>query len=149
MVRIYVAEKQEAAEKYYNNIMNTGYLTGTVQWSDETPFNGFAVLRLVPPRNVGGELWDALYQNTTKIPTRTVIPIVDGEFDSDIKLIYNTDISPQNNKYIIYYYSSNGVLVGEPDDITDAFLVDAASVTPPIYINETADSAISLPTDTV
>lgn len=129
--------------------MRTSYLTGTVKWTDETPFNGYAVIRLVPPRNVAGDFWATLFAEGIQIPTRTVVPITNGAFNTNIKLIYNADISPQNNKYTIYYYSGGGVLVGEPSDITDAFTVSAESTAPPIYINETADSAIALPSDTV
>lgn len=125
--------------------MRTSRLEGKVSWADETPVTGFALVALVPPKNIYGNVWASLFSGRVEIPIWTKIQIKEGQFDDQIELFYNSDISPPNTKYVIYYYDGGGGLLGSPNGAEDAFIVNSEKTTPPIYINEASEAGTEIP----
>jgi hypothetical protein len=113
-----------------------GKLTGTITWSDGSNFNGFAVIGLVFPTS-SGAAWPELSLEPNsfrqRIPQWSVIPIVDGAFNSSVGLFYNENIDPPNTKYAIYYYDSSNKVVGSPSAPADFFIISAPTTTPTMY----------------
>ena len=124
-------------------------LSGTITWSDGSNFNGFAVIGLVFPTS-GGNNWPALTiePNSPKqeIPQWTAVPIVDGSFNNQIGLWYNTDIDPPNTKYAIWYLDAAYKYVGSPTNSSDFFQVTADPTAPPTYTLTVPIAGTTVPT---
>lgn len=108
-------------------------LSGTVQWDDGENFNGFIICLLVPPTKSGSD-WTAIYTGTDtdsprKVPTRFIIPIVDGEYNQSLGLFFNADLTPHNSQYAAYFYDSTGTQIAGP---TAVFSVTADPTTPTV-----------------
>lgn len=126
----------------------TAKLSGTIQWSDGSNFNGFGVVGLVFPTS-GGAAWPELSIEPNsprqRIPQWAVIPIVDGAFNNQVGLWFNADIDPPNTKYAIFYYDSSNKLVGQPSSSSDFFQVTADPVAPPTYTLTVPTAGTSVP----
>lgn len=89
---------------------STSLLTGTVNWSDGSRFDGYLHLGLVLPQNGDGQ-----WPTTTlagqlppqRLPIWTVVPISAGVFDANTKVFYNTSLDPPNSQYVAYWYDLN------------------------------------------
>ena len=122
-----------------------GKLTGTITWSDGSPFNGFAEICLVLPVTSANATWPKLsVQQSTplEVPIWTRVPINGGLFEPSTGLWFNADLTPVGTKYAIYYYDLNGVLLGSP---TGLFTISGELTTPPIYTLTVPQSGTAIP----
>lgn len=105
---------------------SVGHLSGgPFTWSDGTLFNGYAVINFAVPMN-GATAWPtvslAKQSPGINLPLSVRIPIVEGNPDMSVGVIYNSDITPPNTYYQAWLYEMNGVEVAGP---TDAFTVSS------------------------
>ena len=77
--------------------MRVAKLSGTVNWSDNTAFEGYAVVGLVlPPTHSYATISYPSRYNQQRIPQWCTVPISNGVFDNTVGLVYNADVSPRN-----------------------------------------------------
>lgn len=116
--------------------LRIGKLGGTINWSDGSPFNGYAVVGIVLP-TVAAVPWVAATLENSLIrqvlPLWAGIPIEAGVFNTAAGLLYNADINPPNTKYAIYYFDQSLQQVGTPSGAGDFFTIAAATTIPPTY----------------
>lgn len=103
-------------------------------WSDDTPFNGWLVIGIVPPRYVPtGEQWaNVAYGNQRvliEMPVFYVINITEGKADQNASVIYTSDLTPPNTEYVCWFQDINGVYLSMT--ASDRFVVTADTFTPP------------------
>lgn len=109
-------------------------LSGTIQWSDNTNFYGYAVFGIVlPPSHSYPVIATQNRFNSQRIPQWSIVPIQNGAYLDGSGLIYNADIIPRNTAYVVYYYDEAMVLVGAPSTTADYFYANAGTITPPVY----------------
>ncbi len=114
-------------------------LTGTVTWSDSTPFDGYLLLGLVLPRNGDGQWVTVVMEGvfpTTSLPIWNVVPISAGQFDPNTFVWLNTSLTPENTQYVAYWYDLNNRRIYPS-------LLGGPPVTP--FTITTAPYAISVP----
>jgi hypothetical protein len=118
-------------------------LSGTVNWSDGTPFNGWALLLLVPPDGYSqmflADIWPRV-----RLPLRLAVPITNGAFNQNCKVWYNADLEPPNSKWVIYWLDYTGTTIASPASMSDAFTVstETHNVTPPTLTAPTAEASL-------
>lgn len=89
---------------------NTAKLTGSVTWSDGSPFDGWLLLGLVLPENADGQWPTTVLNGATiqqRLPLWAKIPITAGAFDSQTSILYNTSVEPPASRYVAYWYDKN------------------------------------------
>lgn len=118
-------------------------LSGTVNWSDATPFNGFAVFLLVPPDGYS-KMFLADNYPAVRIPLRIIVPVVNGQFNQNCKIWYNADLEPPNSKWVIYWLDFTGATIASPASMSDSFTVSTSThtVTPPTLTAPTAEASL-------
>jgi len=109
-------------------------------WDNGANFNGYAWISVIPGDNeceyTTGQTGNSFPAET--LPQFSVIPIVEGRYNSSLGLFYNADISPPGSTYIARFYDTTQCcLIAGP---TDPFIVDSNPI----------DSipAVTLPTPT-
>lgn len=105
----------------------------SVAWSDATPFTGYYLFVLRDPSN-GVTPWAELSLNThaagIRLPFYCMIPIVQGQPNTTVGLLYNADITPPTTQYIAYLYDSGKRQIAGP---SAPFTVSTATFTPPSF----------------
>lgn len=89
-------------------------LTGTVEWSDGTPFDGRVMIGIALPTASGVDYATVKLENTfpgRPRPKWAIIPIKNGQFDQNLKVIFNADLQPPGCRYVAYFYDNNGYLI--------------------------------------
>lgn len=130
--------------------MRVAKLSGIVNWSDNTAFEGYAVVGIVlPPTHSYATIAYPSRYNQQRIPQWCTIPISNGVFDNTVGLVYNADVSPRNTAYVIYYYDENGVLIGAPQTTSDYFYATSGTATPPLYTLSPASLNLQIPAPSV
>lgn len=109
-----------------------------IQWSDGSPFNGFACIGIVRPTTNGlpsGVVPLTLRGKaavTTPLPAGfSLIPVIDGRLNSALGLYWNEDIEPPNTQYVLYYADSGKRIVAGPSSF---FTVSGQVVLPTLTI---------------
>lgn len=121
-------------------------------WNDvnTTPFNGFVLIALIPPKIGAGTPWAQLdYGNLSpsiELPLWQRIPIIDGQLNSSCGLFLNTDIVPPGSTYVAWYYDSTGTQVAGPTSQFTVTSVGSNSFTPPILTLTAPTTAGANPT---
>lgn len=112
--------------------LRKGVPTGTVSWSDGTPFDGVLWIGLKSLVNGSAVAWPtfSLGNRSSRrvIPIWSPIPIAEGAYGTNFGVWYNADITPHDSQYIAYYYDSNGVQIAGP---SSAFSVSSATFSVP------------------
>lgn len=111
---------------------------GPFTWSDGTLFNGYLVVNFGAPTQ-GGTAWPTVSLNhqspAIELPLSARIPIVDGQPDKSVGVIYNEDMTPPNTIYRAWLYEMNGVQVAGPSSTftvsSDPFTVTISTPTYP------------------
>lgn len=129
--------------------LRKGVPTGTITWSDGTPFDGVCWIGLKSLVNGSAVAWPtiSLGNRSTRrsVPVWAPIPVTEGAFGTDFGVYYNADLTPHNSQYIAYYYDSNGVQIAGPSTAfsvsTPTFTVPSLTLTvPSMGSNPTPDS---------
>jgi len=99
-----------------------------------TPFNGFALIELIPPTDGTTAYSFCDYYNlgpSITLPNWSQIPVVNGYLDASSGLFANSQMVPPNSKYRFYWYDATGRQISGP---SSNFTV------------ATTDSTVNLPT---
>lgn len=129
--------------------LRKGVPTGTVTWSDGTPFDGMLWIGLKSLVNGSAVAWPTISlgnrASKRSVPIWSPIPIAEGAYGTDFGVWYSADLTPHNSQYIAYYYDSNGVQIAGPSSAfsvsTPTFSVPALTLTvPSMGSNPTPDS---------
>lgn len=113
-------------------------VTGTVAWDDATPFNGYALVLCVLPTYTSSTaspsyatafMGDDFPQ--VRVPLKTRIPIINGEFADDAKLWFTADLTPPNTRYCTWYYDASGRLVNASPTALFQVTADPTTLTVP------------------
>lgn len=114
--------------------LRAGNATGSVSWSDGTPFDGYALVgfkHLVDGLTTVN--WPSISQGhqfvKRTVPEWAKLPIVNGQYDNQIGLYFNADLQPPNSQYVAFLYDVNGVRVLA--SATSPFTVSAGAFTIP------------------
>lgn len=119
----------------------TAKATGTVSWSDGTPFNGFALIGF--RELTSWTIFTLSHQGQRlRIPKWQKIAITDGAFEQKAELRYNADINPPGSQYVAFYYDSTKKAIG---GASAYFTVSAGTVAIP-QVTLTVPSAGGAPT---
>lgn len=109
-----------------------GKPSGTIAWSDGTPFDGVAAIGIKSMVDGLGATWPSTTLGNRSIrrtlPVFAPINIVEGSFDPYAGVIYNEDLTPPGTQYVAWYYDTTGKQVAGP---STAFTVTASSFTIP------------------
>lgn len=115
-------------------------LTGAVQWSDGSNFDGYLLLGLAIPTN-GEGVWPTVALGSAfprqRLPQWVLIPIKDGTFDATTKVFFNGDIEPRGCQYGAYWYDINGRKLAPAgaatafDITTDPYVISVPTLTVP------------------
>lgn len=118
-------------------------LAGTINWSDGSPFNGWAVFLLVPPDGYSRMFLADVFPKV-QIPLRIAVPVVNGVFNQNCRVWYNADLEPVNSKWVIYWLDFTGTTIASPATMSDAFSISTAThtVTPPTLTAPTTESVL-------
>ena len=118
----------------------------TVTWATPsgTLFDGWMLIGIVPPSVTGA---DAVATNAPyiaygnqialeKIPTFYVIPIVEGKFDQNCRVLFTSDLQPPRCRYVAWLYDRTWRMIDAPGApspplFPDAFEVTTDPFTPP------------------
>jgi len=105
-------------------------------WSDGSGFQGWLLCGLVCP---SGYPKMALYNyvGLVDIPIFTMIPIVDGVYNTTTEIFYTTDIEPPGATYVAWLCDKGYKQIGT---VSSPFTVTSATFTPP-NITATVPSA--------
>lgn len=118
----------------------------SVTWSDGTLFNGFLLLGLVFP--ISGSQWAEIdlggQTPGERLPQFLKVPIVNGQFDNSVGVLYNSSISPPNTKYVAWYYDQSSFPPRQICGPTALFTVNSGTLTPPLC-TLTAPTAGTIP----
>lgn len=106
----------------------------SITWSNGDLFNGFLLLGLVVP--IGGSTaWAELdlggQSPGERIPIFTRVPVVNGQFDNSVGVIYNSSIAPPNTKYACWYYDQSSNPPRKIAGPSSLFTVSSSTLTPP------------------
>lgn len=105
----------------------------TVTWSDGTPFNGFLLIGLVYPTS--GSEWAEVdlggQSPGERLPQFQRVPIVNGQYDNSVGVLYNSSISPPNTKYVAWFYDQSTFPPRQICGPTSFFTVTSSPLTPP------------------
>lgn len=88
-------------------------------WSNGSPFSGFALIGLVFPTFTSGadsygEIdYGSLYPSLG-LPRWQRVPILFGSINTSCGLFVNNDLTPPGSQYICYYYDSTGRQIAGP-----------------------------------
>lgn len=95
--------------------LNTANFSSALQfWSDNaTPFSGYLLLALSLPAGYTTAQMDPKFPRQ-RIPTRIKVPIVNGMYDQQTLVLYNSSITPPNTQYVAYWYDPNDTLISGP-----------------------------------
>ena len=112
--------------------------TADIAWSDGSKFNGYALVMIVLPElGTGNYPEAALAAEFPKIniPVRFQIPIRDGVYRVDTKLLFNTGIEPPATKYVAYFLDINDAVIAGPTSLftvtADPHTLDSSTLTIP------------------
>ena len=86
-------------------------------WTNDVPFNGFALIGLIPPILDSVTYTEGDYglsMPTDALPQFAIIPIINGYFNGSVGLYYNEDISPPNTTYNARFYDTTKRLIAGP-----------------------------------
>lgn len=112
--------------------LRTGVPTGTITWSDGTPFDGTVGIGLKHLVDGSSVDWPSISlgnsANRRPVPRWTTIAINEGAFDAAAAVFYNADLTPPNSQYVARYADANGKLVSP---LTSAFTVSSSTFTIP------------------
>jgi hypothetical protein len=115
--------------------LRTGVPTGTITWSDGTPFDGTVGIGLKHLIDGSSANWPSISlgnaANRRPVPRWTIIAINEGQFDPNASVWYNADLTPPNSQYVARYADANGKLVS---NLTSAFTVSTSTFTIPSVI---------------
>lgn len=92
--------------------------TGTVQWDDGEPFQGYMILGLERPLTPAGTgvpyMTIPSLSGYLRLPDWVRIHIRDGKFYSQDRVLFNDDMEPPGSKYVAYIYTPDNTKVWGP-----------------------------------
>jgi hypothetical protein len=97
-------------------------LTGTVNWSDGSPFNGYAWISSI-------SLGDTLVKQ--EVPPVFPIPIRNGQYADTARLFYTADMVPPNSRYAAYFSDLSRKRVDSGTPTLFTITSDPHTLTPP------------------
>ncbi len=112
-------------------------LTGSPVWDSGAPFDGWVRLALVLPTNSDGEWPSSVFSGQMgpqRLPIWIEVPIVQGVFNQQTKIWFNSSITPPNTKYVAYWYDRQNRRISP------------VGISPTPFTVSTASHAITLPT---
>jgi hypothetical protein len=108
-------------------------LTGTVNWSDGSPFNGYAWISINPP--IGSTTWPSISLGDTlvkqEVPPVFPIPIRNGQYADTARLFYTADMVPPNSRYAAYFSDLSRKRVDSGTPTLFTITSDPHTLTPP------------------
>lgn len=103
-------------------------LTGSVTWSDGSPFDGWVCIITNPPLTGTGVGWPSISLEgnhpRTRIPRETWVSITGGVYNQTTPVWFNGDLQPPGVRYAAYFYDLGKVLIAP---LSAAALFDIAS----------------------
>lgn len=118
----------------------------TVQWSDGTAFDGYALIGIKELIDGSSAVWPSISIGNTPVkrtlPKWIMLPIAEGSFLNTCAVPFNADLTPPQSNYVAWYYDVNDKQVAGP---TTAFTVTATTFTVPL-VTLTAPTVGSNPT---
>jgi len=115
-------------------------------WSDGTPFNGYALIELIPPTD-GSSPWTYLsYYNlspSVRLPIFQKVPITWGYLDASSGLFPTNQLVPSYSRYRYYMYDNSDHLIAGPSSNFSVLSTDAAVSLPSLTL--TAPALLSTP----
>jgi hypothetical protein len=118
-------------------------------WSDDSEFNGSAIIGLVIPTADGTaeNVWPRINYGGTDLlfslpKSFAKIPIQKGKLSSNLGLYYNADITPPNTQYVHYIIDSNNKVIAGPGALftvsSDPITLPTLTLTAPSTTNAVA-----------
>lgn len=103
-------------------------------WSDDSPFDGYLIVGIVPPRYIpDGTEWASVAYGDSKVlismPPFYVIKITEGYADQISSVIYTSDLDPPNTEYVCWFMDINKKYLSLT--ASDRFIVTSETFTPP------------------
>src|SRR5687767_13137280 len=101
----------------------------TINWSNDTPFNGYIVMVLAFPS--GYTHATLANQNPTqRIGDHIKVKITNGIPDGTVRVPYTTSLLPPGCKWTFWWYDATGTLIHTPTNTTTELLaVTTATIT--------------------
>lgn len=110
-----------------------------IAWASGEPFDGYLVLKLVPPDGRLNCVWE---DTGVRAASRYVVPVVAGVLDVNVKIPYTASLTPPGSQYRAFWYDKALIqiaaaagfitITADPTVITPATLTDpTAAVVPP------------------
>lgn len=96
----------------------TATLSGTVTWSNGSPFDGYVLIGTVLPSGYSYASLSGDYPEP-HLPLFTVVPISAGAFNQLARIYFNADLEPPNCRYGAYWYDTQNTLLSGPSAIFD------------------------------
>jgi hypothetical protein len=124
--------------------------TTTIQWSGGTLFDGYVLLIMALPSASGSD-WSKVCLKDSRprlrVPTRVMVPIRQGVYDTATYVWRTDSILPPLVKYSSFYYDSTDRFIAVGPDLF-TITADSHTLTPPTLTDPTA-AVVSVTPETV
>ncbi len=139
------------------SLPQTAKLTSTspIVWSNGATFTGFLLVGMALPNNAQGVQYASVnlfgVNPPQRIPTWTLIPIIQGQFDTSAGLFLSASVEPPSTKYALYWLDSTKTqifpAVGVPPTLVSV-TTDPYVITQPTLTLPAAPTAVPAPQTT-